>query len=152
MDRNARIQSRLLLLILLGIAICQGCKSKVEPQLPPEAKGTTVVLLSDHWKLEQLGTSISVKDSVLNRSLLITHTQDGRYHAFDAWCTHTGCPVSPSPAPGVEDLECPCHGSTFELDGTVTKGPAPVDLVEYALEVRGDSLVIDLSSRISHEK
>lgn len=134
--------------LAVAVMVATGCKTKVEPQLPPEAEGTTIVLLSDHWKLQQPGASISVKDTVLHRPLIITHTQDGRYHAFDAWCPHTGCPVSTSPAPGVEELECPCHGSSFDLEGTVQKGPAPVGLVEYALEEKGDSLVIDLSKRM----
>lgn len=141
-----------ILLACMLVWMIIGCKNKVEPQFPPEAEGTTVVLLSDHWKLEQPGAAISVKDSVLHRPLIITHTKDGRYHAFDAWCPHTGCPVSTSPAPGVENLECPCHSSTFDLEGTVQKGPSPASLVEYALEVRGDSLVIDLSTRLSNGK
>ncbi|MBI3682774.1 MAG: Rieske 2Fe-2S domain-containing protein, partial [Acidobacteria bacterium] len=42
-------------------------------------------------------------------------------HAISMVCTHLGCIIKPTP----EGFECPCHGSRFALDGSVTKGPAP---------------------------
>lgn len=41
--------------------------------------------------------------------------------AVSTTCTHLGCIV------GLSDtgFACPCHGSRFDTDGTVTGGPAP---------------------------
>jgi cytochrome b6-f complex iron-sulfur subunit len=41
--------------------------------------------------------------------------------AVSTTCTHLGCIV------GISDTgyACPCHGSRFDQDGTVTGGPAP---------------------------
>jgi len=41
--------------------------------------------------------------------------------AISTTCTHLGCIV------GLSDtgFACPCHGSRFDTDGTVTGGPAP---------------------------
>ncbi len=36
-------------------------------------------------------------------------------------CTHLGCVVKAN----AEGFECPCHGSRFQADGAVSKGPAP---------------------------
>jgi Rieske Fe-S protein len=35
-------------------------------------------------------------------------------------CTHMGCTLNLNK----DKLECPCHGSTFDLDGKVITGPA----------------------------
>lgn len=45
-------------------------------------------------------------------------------------CTHNGCGVGYNPALMV--LVCPCHGSRFALDGTVTRDPAIRNLKSYA--------------------
>ncbi len=47
--------------------------------------------------------------------------EGSRLAAISTTCTHLGCIV------GVADtgFACPCHGSRFDQDGTVTGGPAP---------------------------
>lgn len=47
------------------------------------------------------------------------------FHAISAVCTHLGCLVKRQ---GDGSFKCPCHGSQFAPDGTVTHGPAPRDL------------------------
>lgn len=56
---------------------------------------------------------------------------------FNAACTHQGCPVQPNGA----SLDCNCHGSTFALDGSVTKGPATNPLAAFAVTVDGEDVV-----------
>jgi Rieske Fe-S protein len=63
--------------------------------------------------------------------VIVTRPTEGEAVAFSAACTHQGCTV----APDDEQLSCPCHGSQFELDGTVKKGPADKDLEPYAVKV-----------------
>ncbi len=57
--------------------------------------------------------------------------EDGKVHAVSATCTHMGCIVGWNEAEASWD--CPCHGSRFDVDGSVIEGPAteplaPVDL------------------------
>lgn len=47
-------------------------------------------------------------------------TRGGRISAISAICTHMGCRLDPDAAPG--RLLCPCHGSSFSLDGTPAQG------------------------------
>ncbi len=53
--------------------------------------------------------------------------EGNRLAALSTTCTHLGCIV------GLADtgFACPCHGSRFDGDGTVTGGPAPRPLPWY---------------------
>ena len=56
---------------------------------------------------------------------------DGVLHAVSATCTHLGCTVRWNGAE--RSWDCPCHGSRFDIDGSVLTGPAvepltPVDV------------------------
>jgi len=63
--------------------------------------------------------------------VIVTRPTEGEAVAFSAVCPHQGCTV----APDDEQLSCPCHGSTFELDGTLRTGPAEKGLESYAVKV-----------------
>lgn len=69
------------------------------------------------------------------RRFLIVRTDETTFIALSAICTHAGCTVHY--AAGSRDVVCPCHGSTFELDGTVTNGPAqsPLDVFAATYDV-----------------
>jgi len=57
--------------------------------------------------------------------------RDGdRIFAQSAICTHRDCLLSATNG----GFRCRCHGSTFTVDGHVTRGPARRDLPRYALE------------------
>lgn len=131
--------------LALTVLLLAACSSSPEPMLPPEASGKVAISLEDHWALKKDDARLALSVDALPRPLIITRTADGVYHALDSHCPHQGCQVSP--AQTGDDLECPCHASSFSADGSVQKGPSPVPLIEYALEQRGDSLFVDLSRR-----
>ncbi len=60
--------------------------------------------------------------------------------ALSAICTHRKCKLNTGPD---ETYHCPCHGSTFDPDGKVTKGPARRNLPLLAVMTneKGDLLV-----------
>jgi menaquinol-cytochrome c reductase iron-sulfur subunit len=57
---------------------------------------------------------------------------DGELHAFSTVCPHLGCAVDYDADIG--SFKCPCHDSTFALDGTVEAGPSPRPLDSLELE------------------
>ena len=81
-----------------------------------------------------------------DQNLIIFRDEKGIY-AISTVCTHLGCIVSYDPEQG---FECPCHGSTFTTDGTVTKGPAPAPLpwMEVSMLPSGQ-LVVDNASKVA---
>ncbi len=52
----------------------------------------------------------------------VCRTADGALHSVSARCTHAGCLVEWDGVSG--SWGCPCHGSQFAPDGSVTQGPA----------------------------
>jgi cytochrome b6-f complex iron-sulfur subunit len=52
------------------------------------------------------------------------YREEAGFHAISATCTHLGCIVASTDA----GFACPCHGSRFASDGSVTGGPAPTPL------------------------
>ena len=52
--------------------------------------------------------------------------EDGTVHAVSPICTHLYCQVKWNAAE--RSWDCPCHGSRFDVDGTVIQGPAVKDL------------------------
>ena len=69
-------------------------------------------------------------------------------YAISASCLHMGGRIQPAGS----GFSCACHGSQYDLGGTVTVGPAPVGSVLAHYEVRESSpgavLVIDTSKAV----
>ena len=59
--------------------------------------------------------------------------QGKRLVAQSARCTHKGCRLTPSDV----GFSCHCHGSTFALDGRVTRPPARRDLPRFGVHMDG---------------
>jgi cytochrome b6-f complex iron-sulfur subunit len=77
---------------------------------------------------------------VAERRLFVFNTPDG-FYTVSAVCTHLGCNVNHEEGRG---FACPCHGSAFEEDGRVRKGPAAWPLPRFALLLsRRGELVVD---------
>jgi cytochrome b6-f complex iron-sulfur subunit len=66
--------------------------------------------------------------------------QGDKLFAISSYCTHRKCKLS---AEADRSFYCPCHGSTFDPQGHVTKGPARLDLPVFSIASndQGDLLV-----------
>jgi Rieske Fe-S protein len=64
-----------------------------------------------------------------------------KVEALNVTCPHAGCPVEFKSA--TNSFLCPCHDSTFKLDGTLAsaKSPSPRGMDSLAVEVRNGSEV-----------
>jgi Rieske Fe-S protein len=73
------------------------------------------------------------------QGVVVTQATAGGYAAVSTVCPHQGCAVA-----SVEgaSIVCPCHGSTFALDGSVTQGPATTGLQSRAVTLDGDQITL----------
>jgi nitrite reductase/ring-hydroxylating ferredoxin subunit len=84
-------------------------------------------------------SDIPVGSGVIVGEVVVTQAAAGEFKGFSSTCTHAGCTVN-EVADGT--INCPCHGSKFNLDGSVAAGPATTPLESKAVTVRGDSIVL----------
>lgn len=63
--------------------------------------------------------------------VLLTRPAEDDVQAFSAVCPHEGCTVAPDDG----QLACPCHGSQFELNGDLKRGPARTGLTAFPIRV-----------------
>ncbi len=121
------------LLSWMGIG-CSGDKDN------RKASGTVTLNLDDYPALAQDNSSVSVEVTALKQPLLVTHLTGETYYALSSRCTHHGCTVAAT----TPTLNCPCHDSHFNRDGSVAKGPAKQPLKSFPITKEGNILVIEL--------
>ena len=81
-----------------------------------------------------LGTQVVVIRDPANESALL---------AVDSLCTHQGCGVDWDADAGA--FACPCHGSKFNADGSVSQGPATSPLSTYEAKIEADLVLVNVS-------
>lgn len=74
------------------------------------------------------------KAVIFNDDYIVVN-KNGTTKAFSAHCTHLGCKIDKMEG---DRFVCPCHGSQYDLDGKVIKGPAYKDLEIVPSEISED--------------
>lgn len=77
------------------------------------------------------------------RAVAVFRDAEGVY-AVSTICTHLGCVVKSNP----DGFECPCHGSRFASDGSVTRGPAPRALPWLKVSLSAGLVTVDESTTV----
>jgi cytochrome b6-f complex iron-sulfur subunit len=75
-----------------------------------------------------------------NKPALLVRVSDAEWKAFSAVCTHLNCTVQYRDS--TRQIWCACHNGTYDMNGRVVSGPPPNPLEEYAVNLRGDEVVI----------
>ena len=70
----------------------------------------------------------------------VVRTPEQEVVAFSPQCTHLGCAYHWEEP--TKEFLCPCHTSTFALDGRVLTGPAPRALDRFKVKLNGSKLLI----------
>ena len=85
---------------------------------------------------------VIVRDLQVPFDILLVKKSDQNYLAIYMKCSHQENPVTATK----NGLYCSSHGSTFDLDGNVTKEPALAPLKKFKTELNDNQLSIDLNS------
>jgi 3-phenylpropionate/trans-cinnamate dioxygenase ferredoxin subunit len=76
--------------------------------------------------------------------LCLAHAEDGNFYAINDICTHEEFNLSDGELWGM-DVECPQHGSRFNLlTGKVTGLPAVIPAKTYPVSLDGDEVYVEV--------
>jgi Rieske Fe-S protein len=76
----------------------------------------------------------------------VVRNVDNSYEVLSMICTHLGCVV----AVHGNGFHCPCHGSDYAANGTVTHGPAKLPLPPYHTTTENGSLLVGAINLSAH--
>ncbi|MDB9496449.1 Rieske (2Fe-2S) protein [Spirulina major CS-329] len=76
--------------------------------------------------------------------MIFRHPDTADLVALNPMCTHQGCTVKLDP--DAKNLPCPCHGSVFALDGSVTTGPAEKPLPVFEVKEEDGLVLVKVSA------
>ncbi|WP_020526381.1 ubiquinol-cytochrome c reductase iron-sulfur subunit [Flexithrix dorotheae] len=94
--------------------------------------------LDNYPQLKEDGGIVEFDDGSTD-PFVVQNTGGDSFRSLSKVCTHQGCVID---LQGNSGFACPCHGSQFNIDGSVTKGPAERNLDEIRLEKVDDSTLI----------
>lgn len=91
-----------------------------------------------------VNSSVSFTIPSNNDPGILVHLNNGQFVAYDATCTHAGCPVDYDP--GQQLLVCPCHGAAFDpaKNGAAVQLPADTPLTSVTIHVDSSTGAITL--------
>lgn len=131
MEKDNR--SRRYFIKAIGVAIGTACLglwgSMVNVQQNNARKKTLSISLNDN------------REVLIHEDCIVVNAEKPR--VFSSYCTHLGCRIQ-----NFENgqLICPCHGSSFDLNGNPQKGPATKQLheLEYKLHPETKTLTVNI--------
>jgi Rieske Fe-S protein len=112
--------------------------------VPPRSGESAAATVTLPFKPDEIGPDTAKIFKFGNRPGIILRTAQGELRAFSATCTHLGCIVQYRS--DLQQLWCACHNGHFDLNGTNVAGPPPRPLDAFAVNVRGDQIVVSKGS------
>ena len=106
------------------------------------ADGKIAIDLNHAPELFQLGSAIRLEGKNLPERVLVIHSIDGSYHAFQNKCQHAGRRLDPVPETGTVQC-CSIGKATYDYSGKLIHGSAKGNIKIY--DVQTDSGIITIT-------
>ena len=105
--------------------------------------GKFVAAIQQYPELLHAGGGIILEPEGMQEPIVVVNIDGTTFSAVSAVCAHMGCTV------GVKKnfLLCPCHGSTYDLNGNVVRGPAARSLKKFQTEVKNGNITIIINHK-----
>ncbi len=103
--------------------------------------GVVSIDLNSSSPLTDVGGAALVKYN--NSHLLVDKANTNSFNALSAICTHQGCLIDSYDSKS-EEFVCTCHGSKYNLSGSVVQGPAGSALKSYSTTYANNQLDIQV--------
>lgn len=144
MDRKEFLKSATAALAAAGLApvsvLFDGCAPSAHTIHAPVKGNKVIVPRTGFPDLLQPYNYVRVYVDQYTNPILIFVRDDGEIRAILSTCSHSGCEVKKLPT----KFECPCHGSEYDLQGSVMKGPAPAPLDTFVVHSFADRIEVTL--------
>ncbi|HEV7555816.1 MAG TPA: Rieske (2Fe-2S) protein [Kofleriaceae bacterium] len=127
----------------IGTLLLGGC-SQAGSNLPTATSTTcgsdTCIDLGDtnNSDLASVGGAMIV--DLARDTVVVIRTGDTTVTVLSDVCTHAGCTMDYNAS--TNQLDCPCHGSVFSLDGKVVTGPANRPVKVYSATMASNTITI----------
>ncbi len=99
--------------------------------------GRVRLSLRDHPLLDRPGGFMKLRPEGSNQLLYVLALSGGSFAVVSPICKHLGCTVNVAGP----RLLCPCHGSMYDRDGSVLRGPTQAPLDRFQTEVSSDGVL-----------
>jgi len=128
-----------LLISTAGIAasLMESCSSIKSVRAENTPEGPLKVALTAFTEHKQ----VLVRSSATEFDILVNKKADGTFNALLMQCTHQDQPLTPTST----SINCPSHGSRFDLEGNVIISPATRRLTRYPVTVTASHILITLT-------
>lgn len=122
---------------VFAASVFGGCASLMTRTVAP-IDGALRLALVHYPELTTDGGSLKVIPKGAPDPIYVLALGNRRFAAVSPICTHLGCTVE------IEEsrLVCPCHGSNYDREGRVLRGPAEHPLARYPVEVTADDVLV----------
>lgn len=116
-----------------------------DDDFPAAVNGQVVFPFVTFPQLRNNGGSVTGVPSGYGKRIFVFRLEDGTLSAVDSVCTHAFCEVAFRETQN--DLNCPCHDSSFTKEGTLLQGPLPnrpsiAPLKKFTVSETADAVVV----------
>ena len=112
--------------------------------IPPEVEESTAHTATLALKPQEVKPNSGQIFRFGSQPAILLRTANDELKAFSATCTHLACIVQYRS--DISHIWCACHNGHYDLNGKNIEGPPPKPLEEYAVNVRGEQIVVSKRS------